>query len=84
MLLDPDIDKTDIQICSRCIYDERVDGIEFDKDDGVCNYCRQIDRLEIEFGTGANLGNANFQDKSTLPTNDLDQEAYEVFNYKFN
>jgi len=62
MLLEPDIDKTNIQICSRCIYDERVDGIEFDKDDGVCNYCRQIDDLETEFGTGTNLGNSNFQD----------------------
>lgn len=40
------------QICSRCIYDENVPNISFD-DEGVCNYCRQIDALEAEYPTGA-------------------------------
>ncbi|MEK9628591.1 MAG: N-acetyl sugar amidotransferase [Nitrospinota bacterium] len=44
-----------IKVCSRCIYDERVDGITFD-DEGVCNYCHQIDRLENEYGTGTEVG----------------------------
>jgi len=39
-------------ICTRCIYDEKVPNIHFD-DEGVCNYCRQIDGLEEEYPTGA-------------------------------
>jgi N-acetyl sugar amidotransferase len=46
-----------LRICSRCIYDERVAAIEFDAE-GVCNYCRQIDRLKTEYGTGIELGRA--------------------------
>jgi N-acetyl sugar amidotransferase len=52
------IGKSGLQICSRCIYDERVDSIQFDAD-GVCNYCNQIDRLKSEFGTGTQHGEAN-------------------------
>ncbi|MBL8890177.1 MAG: N-acetyl sugar amidotransferase [Planctomycetaceae bacterium] len=59
MLLDPDIDKVSIRICSRCIYDERVSSIHFDND-GVCNYCHQTDRLVEQYGTGANKGIAIF------------------------
>jgi len=39
-------------ICSRCIYDESVPNISFD-DEGVCNYCHQIDSLEAEYPTGS-------------------------------
>lgn len=39
-------------ICTRCIYDDTVPNISFD-DEGVCNYCRQIDSLEAEYPTGA-------------------------------
>jgi N-acetyl sugar amidotransferase len=42
-------------VCSRCIYDETVPGIIFD-DQGVCNYCRSIDRLKQEYGTGTDEG----------------------------
>lgn len=38
-------------ICTRCIYDDSVPNISFD-DEGVCNYCRQIDTLEAEYPTG--------------------------------
>jgi len=38
-------------ICSRCIYDDEIPYITFDED-GVCNYCRQHDRLEQEYPTG--------------------------------
>lgn len=41
----------DIRVCSRCIYDERVNAIQFDSD-GVCNYCHQTDALQEEYGTG--------------------------------
>jgi hypothetical protein len=42
--LEPNIEKATVKICSRCIYDERVNAISFNKD-GVCNYCNQIDEL---------------------------------------
>ena len=48
-----------LKVCSRCIYDARVDGIEFDAQ-GVCNYCRQVDRLKEEYGTGTDKGRRTF------------------------
>jgi len=54
-LLNKSVEKSDIKICSRCIYDERVDGIIFDIN-GVCNYCHQIDKLKQEYGTGKEEG----------------------------
>lgn len=45
-----------IRVCSRCIYDARIPNISFDAD-GVCNYCRQVENLVAEFGTGAPKGN---------------------------
>jgi len=42
-------------ICSRCIYDSNVPGITFD-DHGVCNYCKQVESLIAEYGTGAQKG----------------------------
>ena len=43
------------KICSRCIYDEHIPNISF-SDDGICNYCDQIDFLKKEFGTGKKKG----------------------------
>ena len=40
-----------MKICSRCIYDEHVTGIHFDEE-GVCNYCLQIEQLSKTYGTG--------------------------------
>jgi len=37
-------------ICTRCIYDDHIPYISFDEE-GVCNYCRQNDQLEIEYPT---------------------------------
>ena len=59
MILNLDIEKAGIRICSKCIYDERVDGINFDES-GVCNYCNQIDNLTQEYGTGLPLGESKF------------------------
>jgi N-acetyl sugar amidotransferase len=42
-------------ICTRCIYDERVSSISFDAE-GVCNYCRQIEQLANDYGTGSSKG----------------------------
>ena len=49
------ISEEEIQICSRCIYDERVSSIEFDEN-GECNYCKQIDSLSKQYGTGKPKG----------------------------
>jgi len=49
------LDTAGLRVCSRCIYDERVAAIEFDAQ-GVCNYCRQVDRLREEYGTGTEVG----------------------------
>ncbi len=38
-------------ICTRCIYDSSVPNIRFDEE-GICNYCRQIDALDQEYPTG--------------------------------
>jgi N-acetyl sugar amidotransferase len=59
MLQDPDIRKVQMTICSRCIYDERVSGIQFDAE-GICNYCRQIEGLIEQYGTGQSKGEAKF------------------------
>lgn len=49
-------DKTaDVTVCTRCIYDSAITGISFDPQ-GVCNYCRQIEDLEREYGTGTPTG----------------------------
>lgn len=59
-LLDPDLSRVGVKVCSRCIYDERVDGISFDGQ-GVCNYCRQVERLQREYGTGTAEGEARLK-----------------------
>lgn len=45
------------RVCTKCIYDERVNGITFDTD-GVCNYCQQIDQLKLDYGTGTSKGDS--------------------------
>lgn len=60
MLLNQDINKAGVQVCMRCIYDERVSGICFD-DQGICNYCRRIEELEKQYGTGTEEGLRKFQ-----------------------
>ncbi|MDA7510423.1 N-acetyl sugar amidotransferase [Verrucomicrobia bacterium] len=55
MLKDPELGKAEMPICSRCIYDYRVSGIEFD-DQGVCNYCHQLDSMKELYGTGSSKG----------------------------
>ena len=59
MLQDPDLSQVGLRICSRCIYDERVPAIHFDGE-GVCNYCRQVEGLVDQYGTGLPKGEAQF------------------------
>lgn len=47
--------------CNRCIYDDRVPGIQFDTS-GVCSYCHQIDRLAEDYGTGGPKGQKIIQE----------------------
>jgi len=53
--LESNIENANIKICSSCIYDERVNAITFDEK-GECNYCKQIDQLEMQYGTGTSEG----------------------------
>ena len=50
---------TNLKVCSRCIYDERVASISFDED-GVCNYCHQLEKLKDDYGTGRKKGDEKF------------------------
>lgn len=52
--------KDGIKICSRCIYDERVPYITFDEN-GVCNYCHQLDKLKSDYKTGTKEGEEEFR-----------------------
>lgn len=51
---------TNLKVCTQCIYDERVASITFDVD-GVCNYCKQLDELVDEYGTGRQHGEEKFK-----------------------
>lgn len=48
-----------LKICSKCIYDERVSYIKFDEN-GVCNYCHQLEALKEEYGTEQDKGKKKF------------------------
>ncbi len=50
---------TNLKVCSKCIYDERVSYITFDEE-GVCKYCRQLESLKEEYGTGTKKGEEKF------------------------
>lgn len=51
---------TNYRVCTRCIYDERVPSIRFDEE-GVCNYCHQVDSLVEEYGTGQTKGRVKLE-----------------------
>lgn len=59
--LNPDLGNARIQICKRCVYDERVDAIRFDSF-GICNYCYQVDELIEQYGTGTEKGEKTFKE----------------------
>ncbi len=46
--------KADV-VCTRCIYDSNISGISFDQE-GVCNYCRTVEDLIKQYGTGTAEG----------------------------
>jgi N-acetyl sugar amidotransferase len=55
VILSQIIEAAGIRICTRCIYDERISDISFD-DAGVCNFCRQVEMLRVQYGTGSDTG----------------------------
>ena len=42
---------TTYQVCTRCIIDTTVPGVNYDSD-GVCNFCHLQDKMEKEFPVG--------------------------------
>ncbi len=56
-----DLLKEKVQICTKCIYDEKVTNIIFDQN-GVCNYCKLIEDLTVQYGTGGEKGKKLFED----------------------
>lgn len=50
-----------VRLCTRCIFDSSLSGISFD-DEGVCNYCRMIDELTAQYGTGTAAGERQFSE----------------------
>ncbi len=49
------INTNKFQVCAKCIFDSSVPEIKFDED-GVCNYCHQVDALKSQFKTGSRDG----------------------------
>jgi N-acetyl sugar amidotransferase len=49
-----------VQICTRCIYDSSLANINFDEK-GICNYCKMIDELSEQYGTGKEKGKLLFE-----------------------
>lgn len=50
----------DYKICSKCIYDNSVPSITFDEQ-GVCNYCKMVENLKVEYNTGNSDGEKMLQ-----------------------
>ncbi len=48
---------SELQVCTKCIYDTTLPSIKFDKD-GVCNYCTMLDEYKDEYKTGMPEGEA--------------------------
>ena len=66
-----------LKVCTRCIYDERLDQITFDQD-GICNYCHQVDDLIEMYGTGNSKGKAIFEDYIKEIKNAGKRKKYDV------
>lgn len=45
------MNKNNIHTCTRCIYNSNTPGITFDEQ-GICNYCKQVDQLIETYQTG--------------------------------
>lgn len=56
-----DLIRENVKVCSRCIYDETLHGIYFDEH-GICNYCRLVEQLIEQFGTGNEKGKKLFEE----------------------
>lgn len=66
-----------MKICSRCIYDESIPNIVFDHN-GVCSYCKMIDDLNEEYGTGREKGLSIFKSIIDKIKSDGKSKKYDV------
>lgn len=64
------------QVCTRCIYDTNISGISFNED-GVCNYCLQVEDLKQEYGTGGAKGKQALNDIIVLIKRDGKGKKYD-------
>lgn len=55
-----DLLREGVQLCARCIYDATIPAISFDAD-GICNYCRMVEMLTQDYGTGSPEGARKFE-----------------------
>ena len=49
-----------VRICTKCIFDETLSNITFDAD-GVCSFCKMIEDLKTQYGTGEDKGRLLFE-----------------------
>jgi N-acetyl sugar amidotransferase len=56
-----DLLKSGVQICTKCIFDSSIYGIEFDES-GVCSYCKMVDTLTKQYDTGTQRGKERFDE----------------------
>ncbi len=64
------------RICTRCIYDESVPAITFDSE-GVCNYCKMVDDLTLNYQTGLPEGEKRIQEIITQIKKDGKGKMYD-------
>ena len=69
--------KENVKICTRCIYDETIANITFD-DQGVCNYCRLVENLAEQYGTGQPKGINEFKNIVQQIKKDSKNRKYDV------
>lgn len=66
-----------VQLCTRCIFDSSLSGISFDNE-GVCNYCRMVDSLKDQYGTGTKKGERLFESLIAQIKKDGARKKYDI------
>lgn len=49
------------KLCNKCILSDAIEGVRIEED-GICNYCKLIEKLEIEYKTGTPEGEKKLLD----------------------
>jgi N-acetyl sugar amidotransferase len=66
-----------VQICTKCIYDSSLANITFDEK-GVCNYCKMIDDLSEQYGTGKEKGKLLFEEYISKIKTEGKRKKYDI------